>query len=196
MEMITGFLLIPWVFISILAVIFLIQLILVENEYFGWTITSFLIVTLMMQLKYDIWSYFIENPLYVFLYIAGYLIMGVGWSILKWYNQVKKITRALNELKSRFSPSVEYPSMWEYLKSELKLYNTTEENINQKVKEWIKRETDTDYIIPWISYWPISLVSTLLNDPLRRLIIEIYTRLKGLYDKILNTVINSDIKDI
>lgn len=43
-------------------------------------------------------------------------------------------------------------------------------------------------IILWMSYWPISLIATLLNDPLRKLITEIFDYFSGTYQKILDSV--------
>jgi len=198
METIIGFLLIPWVFISILTVVFLVQLALVENEYFGWTTTSFLIVITLLHLKYDLWGTIVDNPLYFFLYLAGYLAAGVGWSILKWYNQVKKTTRKLNKIKNKYIEDTRSDeNLWEHLKRELSLYHVTnKETTNIAVKKWVKEQNDTRIIIAWISYWPISLVSTLINDPIRRLVIEIYHRINKIYDKILDHIIKTDVKDI
>ena len=39
-------------------------------------------------------------------------------------------------------------------------------------------------IIAWISYWPLSLTATLLNNPFRRLWLYIYSLCSGVYDKI------------
>jgi hypothetical protein len=36
----------------------------------------------------------------------------------------------------------------------------------------------------WMSFWPMSLLWTLLNDPIRKLFTEIYTRISGTLQKI------------
>jgi hypothetical protein len=39
-------------------------------------------------------------------------------------------------------------------------------------------------IIAWISYWPLSLLATLLNNPFRRLFEYVYSLVANAYDKI------------
>lgn len=38
----------------------------------------------------------------------------------------------------------------------------------------------------WISYWPVSIAATLLNNPFRQFFEWIYSNLSGYYDKITN----------
>ena len=38
-----------------------------------------------------------------------------------------------------------------------------------------------------ISYWPVSLIATLLNNPFRKFFEMVYSNISGFYDKITNS---------
>jgi hypothetical protein len=42
--------------------------------------------------------------------------------------------------------------------------------------------------LSWIGYWPWSLVWTLINDPLKRIVRRIYYELQGVYQRITDRV--------
>ena len=43
-------------------------------------------------------------------------------------------------------------------------------------------------IVAWICYWPFSLIGTFINDPIRRLVNFLFTRLKATYQKMSDKV--------
>lgn len=43
-------------------------------------------------------------------------------------------------------------------------------------------------IIAWICYWPFSLIGTFINDPIRRLVNFLFTKLKATYQKMSDKV--------
>jgi hypothetical protein len=49
-------------------------------------------------------------------------------------------------------------------------------------------------ITAWMSFWPYSLVGTLLNDPVRRLFNAIFSWVKGLYQKMADAMFSKDVE--
>ena len=61
--------------------------------------------------------------------------------------------------------------------------STLEETVRKVTPVAAKKKT---IITAWISYWPMSLVGTLLNNPFRHFFEWLYENLSGYYDKITN----------
>lgn len=60
--------------------------------------------------------------------------------------------------------------------------NTTLEAIIEKISPIASEKKSV--ITSWISYWPVSLMATLLNNPFRKFFEWVYDNLSGYYDKI------------
>jgi hypothetical protein len=111
-----------------------------------------------------IFSYVVENPGTVILYVLGYIILGAIWSIVRWFIYLKGL--ALN----------------------------VDENGNCK---HYKSDFDVFYnkgrIMNWMFYWPISVIWTVIDEPIKKSFKWIYSKLEGSYKKISDNI-TKDIK--
>lgn len=113
----------------------------------------------------SIFQYIIANPLTIFLYLAGYYAVGVAWSITKWYFYLKFKAAKLNEQLDKYS-------RMDYLPSEF------------KVSASDKKGT----IIAWMTYWPFSVVWTMVHKFVRQAFQYLYIKFEGVYNRISKSV--------
>ena len=144
---------------------------LVEFEKFGWS-TVIMIASLIayQYLFADIWGWFKSNYLYIPMYVSAYLLLGVGWSVVKWLcfliafkNKREQAIKASTSLNETYKNT----NLWD-----------TPSASNYKSK-----------IIAWMCWWPISMIGTVLNDPVKRLLTFVYCRLSGIYQKFANKIV-------
>lgn len=92
-----------------------------------------------------------------FGYIVLYLLVGVLWSVVKWYFYVNDRAREHKRRKAKFGSQY----------SERGYGQITVPQVNEHKSD----------IIRWMTYWPFSLIFTLINDPFRRLFEFIYRQI-------------------
>ena len=146
----------------------------------------------------------IANPLLWLKWVAVYLVVGIVWSVIKWFSFLHKQRDIHNNLKEeyiernnleliakRISDS-DWLGFVKYL---------SDKNYAPNGYDKIKKRSD---VIPtvkgrfsdltrWIVWWPMSAFWTILNDPLRRLARAMVNALKGQYTKMANAVFSSEV---
>jgi hypothetical protein len=168
-----------------------------ENEEEGWAsgIVSFVLALLLWNYGKDLWAFVSTNIATTVYFSLGYVILGMGWSILKWNEFVKKKVAEFKKLRTQYmdtnekfkeSDSIHLKSLCDYLRNHgFKVWGSDVKSMKEIVVKIMPSGTDNKAsIIAWISYWPLSLTATLLNNPFRRLWLYIYSLCSGVYDKI------------
>ena len=146
----------------------------------------------------------IANPLLWLKWVTVYLVVGIVWSVIKWFSFLHKQKDILNGLKEvyiernkleliakRISDS-DWLGFVKYL---------SDHDYKPNGYDKIKKRSD---VIPtvkgrfsdltrWIVWWPMSAFWTILNDPLRRVAEALVRALKGVYTRIANSVFSSEI---
>lgn len=124
-----------------------------------------------------------SNPLTTLVYTSSYFGIGALWSVAKWWFFVRNKRDKYDEVKYNFI-------------KDYKLDMTINDVIPGKHRKVFKEQlvwTDTSMpearrnksrIMTWMTYWPWSVVWTMLNDPIKKLFRMIYRRLQRLYEKI------------
>jgi energy-coupling factor transporter transmembrane protein EcfT len=128
------------------------------------SIVLFLAAVGFQILNLGIIQYVHAHPWQALLYAAGYFIVGAVWSIFKWWFIQTALRR---KAEARFNDRTDKSITWESYS-----------------KGWKGKEDDETYLTLIIAFWPISLAFTLLDDPVRR----IYMELRGVYDRITEYV--------
>ena len=192
----TTFIIGAWITIAVLVAI------LLEFELEGWatTFVSLGIALLMWNYRDDIWELISQNPWPTLGFIGGYILIGVVWSFIKWTIYVRRTLGLIKKTKDAFIAEHK-----EINDDNLKLFNNELDNLRLKdndgdtisisskstLEETVRKVTPVaakkkTIITAWISYWPMSLVGTLLNNPFRHFFEWLYENLSGYYDKITN----------
>lgn len=111
----------------------------------------------------------IKNPLQILTGVLGYLFVGTGWGVVKWFFFVlKKRDEAEEKVRNRVFPE--------------------REKISAPIANDYKEQ-----IITWMVYWPFSMLWTLINDPLRRVFELIYRRIGKLMQSISDSIFKGTI---
>jgi len=187
-------LLTPWACI-IGAIAFIVLLFLVELDRFGFA-TLLMIATIVAAQYFhiaDILGWVSKNYAWTLVYVIVYLILGIGWSIGKWVLFLRKFNRKRLEAvsavqstaKQEDPPTQSVKDISVHLKHEM--YKGT--YLSQRPKASDYKGT----IIAWMIWWPISMISTFLNDPVRELFNIVYDQLSGLYQTLADKIV-SDIE--
>jgi hypothetical protein len=168
-----------------------------ENEEEGLAsgIVSFVLALLLWNYGKDIWSFVSTNIATTVYFSVGYVILGMGWSILKWNEFVKKKVADFKKLRAQYmdtndkfkeSDPIHMKSLCDYLRNNgFKVWGSDVKSMKDIVVKSMPNGADNKgSIIAWISYWPLSLTATLLNNPFRRLWLYVYSLCSGVYDKI------------
>lgn len=169
----------PLLYLAAVIVIAIWLTIATEIEWFGWTTLTVLASVASIQFfhVFDIWLFVKSNIFQTITYIIVYTAIGVVWSFAKWFfflmNERDKSREWLNNHLKRTDLS----------------YNKPKINIPQA-------SDNKGRIVAWVSYWPFSLIGTILNDPFRKLFNFIFNQFKGLYQRMANNIYKSDIEQL
>lgn len=172
-----------------------------QREGIASTFFSLAIVAVLYAHGTEIWSFITENAATSIYFAIGYIILGLVWSFIRWNEKVKGIFRKFVKLRDNFNEKntgVELTTE-QYQKEFNKTleYQFKKGNggfitifTTQTQKEVIENITPKGVnhkalIVSWISYWPLSVIGTLLNNPFRRFFEFIYESVSGFYDEIV-----------
>jgi hypothetical protein len=141
---------------------------------------SILIVLLLLQFfgNVKVFTYLWYHPWKSVTYITGYLLIGGGWSIIKWwFAETAKLSSVRAKFFSRhnirgFEIPPEFKDRW------------SDEVSAQKTNPSAQQSR----FLTWIAYWPWSLFWTMVNDPLKRAARRIYYELQATYQRITDRV--------
>jgi hypothetical protein len=182
----------PWVLTGVL-VTFVLLIFLVELEYFGWSTLLMIATIASVQFLHvaNIWEWAKQNYILTLVCIAMYLLLGVVWSFAKWIFFLRKFNRKRLEVidQWKFNPK----------QSETRAGKDTEEVITNLLQREHYKKTNlasrpvaAQYkttIIEWMLWWPISMIGTFLNDPVRDLFNFMYEHLSGLYQQMADKIV-------
>lgn len=127
----------------------------------GATITFLVSMALMcflgnLEAFKSLLNYVTENPGTIIGLGLLYIVLGVVWSFFKWYFYLSAIRE---EYKN---------SSYEVEKSLIS----------------INSSSNKTRVLVWMSYWPLSTIWTIINDPIRKMYKHILYKLSGFYQNI------------
>lgn len=137
------------------------------------TITLLLFLAIQQFFGFNVISYLVESPMRTLYLIGGYFVGGTIWSFIKWWFYVKDVRYRYDEAREEKAPSMSKKE-WAYYVANYGLSKP----IASKSKEKILR---------WMSFWPWSLIWTLINDPVKKAFRAIYQRIQGLLQSIADS---------
>lgn len=140
-----------------------------------------------------------EHPWYALAALGGYVLVGVGYAVLKWWVYVRDRRVELDKrIKDTLGKSQSIEA-WVAARQRPG-YRSVEEDVGVK-DFWATVERPSGYttvcsrkapqaaqhkarIITWMSYWPWSATWTLVNDPVRRIFRTLYHEIAGQLQRI------------
>jgi hypothetical protein len=106
-----------------------------------------------------IWTWIRDNPGQLAMYALYYVLVGLGWSVGKYYFMLARLRREVKKVRSKWL-SVPRPSEDQ---------TTWEEFRNREIRGWKSEyefENTAKKLVFWSAWWPPSMFWTLLNDPI------------------------------
>ena len=162
----------------------------VEEE---WGLASLLSLVVFIGLLWwladvPIWTWLKDNPLTLFKYFCYYIGIGVVWSFCKYFFSLRQLREIIKEAKEswkKIDGSDKYASTFEqFLESHMNYSGKTGFN------------NTAGKLVFWSSFWPTSMIWTILNDPLRKLFSWIINDIFiGIYRLMYNRMIGNLIKE-
>lgn len=144
---------------------FIIIILALENKRWGGTGATLTMIGFFAALWFfggqtlrEASDFITQHPIKCTLNILGYIVVGIVWSFVKWYYFL------LN-------------------------YKEKVDRTYQNWRNYIPKVVDNKgKIIAWMTYWPMSALWTIINDPVRRMYDKIYRKLGKVYQKISDNV--------
>lgn len=99
-------------------------------------------------------NYIVENPKVIIGSVVGYLVLGVVWSIVKWFIYLKGQTQRINEY-----------------------------GISYGVNDIYDVSKNKQRILNWMMYWPFSGLWTLIDEPFRKFFKHAFYYLEKTYQR-------------
>ena len=174
-----------------------------EYEKEGWATTFFSlgIALFLWNFRGQIWEYISGNPTATIGFVVSYVVIGVVWSFLKWRTYVKAVFDKFKEYRDDFvrkygalDKEKNTAKFIDFISGKFKDpdgYGNVSLYTGDSLEHCVKKITPLaskkkTVITAWISYWPVSLAGTLLNNPFRQFFEWIFSNLTGYYNKITN----------
>lgn len=179
-------------FWATIAVVFFIITVLVERE--SGVLATIWAILLVLGLNYAGKSalFFAVrlHPGHAALAVLVYFAFGIVWSFIKWYFYLRKKVVEYEIRKAAFLKECNATQMTASL-----AFHFGEVHRYDKIGQVpVAREHKGD-ILRWSTYWPFSMLGTILNDFVRNLWNHIYEALHNLYQGISNRIFADAAKD-
>lgn len=206
--------------------LFIACIVVVQIECYGWSTLVCLLslASLHFVLKLPLWSYFSENPSYIVILLLASLVCGIVWSFMKWISFLYKFREVREEKLEAFRArkaklvqskadddarakkeaemrgALNDGARIRYYGSELE---KTEfeylDNESYKKTKLSQAPSYKDYrgkIVAWIIFWIPSLIGTLLDDFVRRMVEWIANRFKAVYQHLSHKIVGNFPKPV
>jgi hypothetical protein len=118
----------------------------------------------------NLWNYIKTHPAGVIGYFVSYIIVGILWSVGKWYFFLKNKREYIVEIRKQ---QASYPHHNGHEVGSISIPQAKD----HKAK-----------ILTWMHYWPVSAFWTLLNEPIKKLFRNLLSYLEGHYNRMASKV--------
>lgn len=179
----------------LMAAFIVIEVVSVFCENGVWSTAMIVVMLITLQLSgINLIGDATHHPIYSLSVIGGYAVIGIAWMFVKWWFFSNKVARAINagftEYKKSSSKTgqaafVAFCATSDY-RDILRRYNVPLSDSPLSPSE----SANYRRLVYWVSYWPLSFILTMLNDPIVRLMEFIVERCGGLLHKISARALN------
>jgi len=161
MDFVLGFIVgFGWWFWGICIVEFMLLTWFVEEELGIATLVSLAValVLLWWLAEVPIWTWVRDNPGQLFMYALYYILIGLAWSVGKYYFVLVKIRHKMLRVRKQWAmrPASNDESWDAFRKNRLGSWNDGNYTFSHTSKK----------LVFWAMVWPPSMFWTLLNDPI------------------------------
>lgn len=194
-----------WLWLALFVVAALVT-VLVESEKGFWATVTLIATVIAFQfgLKFPIFGSIAAHPWKTAGGVGIYFAAGICWGVFKWFLFLNKKSAHYNEIRQMFLEEKGVTELTPALA--LELAQSLESgrgvignhfiNTNGVSAEPPPAREHKGDIMRWMSYWPFSIVGTILNDFVRKAWTHIYNFMVGTYDRISTYVFRNYAGDV
>lgn len=161
-----------------IAFVILILVGIVAAIYENFTGTTILMIgtgVLYHYTQQNVWHLVRDNYLIILQLVPVYIAIGVGWSFAKWIMFLYGFRDFRNKNIELFKAG------------KLERYETFYRQT--KIDDVPMASLYKPTIIGWMCWWPLSIIATLINDPIRKLFSFLYETFSGSYQRLANKIV-------
>ncbi len=181
-----------WLLLAAAAVV---MAVCVAREAFGRATLTLVATLAVLTLfgDFNVLSWLRHHSVSFLIYLSVYLAAGTAWSVAKWWFFVRNLRAGYDEGKLRFlrenkvdgtAIPAELREGWRrnahrYMPDRLgRLAPDISEGVVPRARDYKGK------IMSWMIYWPLSLIGTLIDDPIRKLFQAIFNAIQGAFQRI------------
>jgi hypothetical protein len=171
----------------------------VEKDSWSGSLTCAILYILFLQFlgRLDLFGGVIGHPIDSVLDVLAYFVIGFWWSFVKWWLYVNKIAIKRSDARKEFLANYKEPKS--------AVPSETRDKYHVAPIASTKRDDDWGFIVRnyslekptvsknknkisiWIIYWPVSLLWSLLDDLVKKIIKHLVIYFRKVYDGITNS---------
>lgn len=133
--------------------------------------------------KFNPWSWVVTHQMLVAQIVGAYFLIGAFWGIARYWFFLKGVQQALQEFKEnrKISGQLSDGERSDFISSQ------------RYVRTLPPRVSDSrDRILVWMTYWPLSMPWTLINEPVKRFFRYVYftiaAKLQAMSDRMFTDI--------
>jgi hypothetical protein len=165
-----------WFWFALVAISILLVIGTEKAETFWPTFGLIVFVGLVLWANHGWLLWVLAHPVTLVVCLAAYVALGVVWSFPKWYFFVKGRKQQVSEAEEYWRSHLEghesWPSMTGYV----------EAMVGKSMTVAPMPADHKSRILGWMTYWVWSFAWTIINDPLRKVWLQAYYSLQGVYE--------------
>jgi len=179
-----------WFWILICTIVVVELLCAANNAFYGGIgfIVGFGVVFAFGGALTELGSFIYAHPFITIGYAAAYLAIGFLWTFVKWWRYVAKRQEPYNKARAEFVKYHDLDPDEPIDKALLDSFRISFGRGKLFELQSLTVEENMVLVCDWILFWPFSMVVTLLDDPMRKLIVLGIVLFKSVYKKIGNSV--------
>ena len=141
----------------------------------------------------DIIGYILSNPLRLLAVVASYFLLGAIWGTAKWWIHVRDRLEEYEELRDEYlrskglPPGTNVPAQFRREWKE-KLERNRSYRDSRTLADVPRARDNKARIMRWMSFWPVSLLWSFLDDFVKRVFRSIYYRIANMLQRIADNI--------
>lgn len=167
-----------------------------ENGIGAWVSLAIFAACLQWMGNTDIIGYVVQNPLAILAILAAYFLIGGVWGIVKWWVFLRDRLEDYQEAREKFlrnqglDPSIKELPQETKVKWKKWLSDNTkwDGEDHRRLDEAPRARTNKARIMRWMSFWPISMIWSFLDDFVKRVFKTIYQRIAGFLQRMADNM--------
>jgi len=138
-----------------------------------------------------------SNVVTLLVAVAAYFVIGAVWGVTKWRLYLGDLTEyirtRLENYKTSYSIAVKSMDKLQFRSNILsKVWRSVEVAVEDGNPDYVITFTpprvngNMDLVLRWMTFWPVSITWTLLNNPVRKIFIWIFRSMSGVMQRMAN----------